>query len=534
MQNKRPLCIAVLFFIAGFAAASNWTVADAGTFSTGDIGTNAGKATIAAEPGSPARQAGKIVYPWNAATAIVKAGESFEVWFNADPGQTINSVALKGPYHTVSDLSFTQQPATVIYDRLSGNTYNLQMVVTVPAGTPEERCDLVLTTSSGQEISTGAVKVIKKYKTDYSIFHMSDTHLCGSREKINGYPTEMKNFSALVDIANILGPEVVIVTGDIVTANRSDVWPDPQARWDYYYKGVPTQGMSGVYALNAAVFSIPGNHDYEENLRSNDPAAERARSCSGKAAFWNAYCGLTDYTFQYGDTRFIGVNNGWAGCGQAAHLSKAGSWLSKAGSGKLRVTFYHIGLDHLTELSPWELDNQVQLALIGHNHHRGTFPEPEGNPYNRKPEGTGLPLRYIANSSREHAAFNLFRVDDRTGHYRVVNPPQGNLGAFSESGTLNLTLDYAAENNGSSAANTATLVNRFDVSFPHARVRFVMPKGAAYVVSPGTATVEQAFDGELYHIVDVRVSLDAGRTTVVKIAAKDLPPTVGMNITEKK
>ena len=134
MQNKRLLCIAVLFFIAGFAAASNWTVADAGTFSTGDIGTNAGKTTITAEPGSPARQAGKIVYPWNAATAIVKAGESFEVWFNADPGQTINSVALKGPYHTVSDLPFTQQPATVIYDGLSGNTYNLQMVVTVQIG----------------------------------------------------------------------------------------------------------------------------------------------------------------------------------------------------------------------------------------------------------------------------------------------------------------------------------------------------------------------------------------------------------------
>ena len=44
---------------------------------------------------------GKIVYPWRATTAIVKAGESFEVWFNADEGQTVSSVLLNGPFNTV-------------------------------------------------------------------------------------------------------------------------------------------------------------------------------------------------------------------------------------------------------------------------------------------------------------------------------------------------------------------------------------------------------------------------------------------------
>ena len=49
----------------------------------------------------------KIVYPWRSTTAIVKAGETFEVWFNADAGQTLNEVALRGPYNnaivTVTD-----------------------------------------------------------------------------------------------------------------------------------------------------------------------------------------------------------------------------------------------------------------------------------------------------------------------------------------------------------------------------------------------------------------------------------------------
>lgn len=45
---------------------------------------------------------GKIIYPWNAATAIVKAGENVTVWFNADEGQTVTSAKLCSPCSTVS------------------------------------------------------------------------------------------------------------------------------------------------------------------------------------------------------------------------------------------------------------------------------------------------------------------------------------------------------------------------------------------------------------------------------------------------
>ena len=48
-----------------------------------------------------------IVRPWRASTAIVKVGESFEVWFNADNGQTVNSVQLAGPYNLVNCASST-------------------------------------------------------------------------------------------------------------------------------------------------------------------------------------------------------------------------------------------------------------------------------------------------------------------------------------------------------------------------------------------------------------------------------------------
>ena len=51
--------------------------------------------------GVGAVRAGKIVYPWNATTAVAKSGETFEVWFIADEGQEVRSAVLRGPHNTV-------------------------------------------------------------------------------------------------------------------------------------------------------------------------------------------------------------------------------------------------------------------------------------------------------------------------------------------------------------------------------------------------------------------------------------------------
>jgi len=40
---------------------------------------------------------GQIIYPWNATTAIVKAGENFTIWYDADIDEAIESIALRGP-----------------------------------------------------------------------------------------------------------------------------------------------------------------------------------------------------------------------------------------------------------------------------------------------------------------------------------------------------------------------------------------------------------------------------------------------------
>ena len=87
--------------------------------------------------------AGKIIYPWRSTTAIVTAGENFEIWFAADDGQIANSVELQGPFNTINT-KVDIITGEWIYDQMSGNNYNTKITVTVPTGTPADRYDIIL------------------------------------------------------------------------------------------------------------------------------------------------------------------------------------------------------------------------------------------------------------------------------------------------------------------------------------------------------------------------------------------------------
>ena len=120
--------------------------------------------------------AANIVRPWRSTTAIVLAGETFEVWVNADEGQNVESIELNGPFHSVG-CSHVLTTGDWVYDPLSGNSFNRRVLVTVPADAPEDRYDLVVKTNTGELTSYGGVKVLKTFKEDYYIMHMSDGHI---------------------------------------------------------------------------------------------------------------------------------------------------------------------------------------------------------------------------------------------------------------------------------------------------------------------------------------------------------------------
>jgi hypothetical protein len=448
---------------------------------------------------------GKIIYPWNATTAIVKAGENFTVWFDADAGQTVTSVVLRGPYNSINIPSVTKKTGSWTYDEISGNTYNTQITFSVPANTPEDRYDILLNTTCGQNVSESAVRVVKDFKTNYTIFHISDTHLCQGTN-INGLPERLFKISAVVDIANIINPEFVFITGDLIN-DSVNAFPDPQQRADFFYKGNRPADLKGIHGFKAATFSIAGNHDF---LQASQPFSGQYDI---KSRFWNQYHGLQYHHFMYGSTRFMIINDGWEGFDWGYQLANHTSWLSDVGPGNLRIAAFH--KSEFGIMGEWATKVSLGLALVGHNHHLANK-----NPYKLD----GRPILYYADSLREHFTFNLFRINSG-GSFTVVN----NLDFIEDPNDApplwqpRLTLHYAKSNDGTSPTNTATLVNKFAVGFPHSRVRFVMPKGNTYIVSKGT--VEQAFDGDSVHVVDVRIAIDPNSTNTIEITPSKLEDT---------
>jgi predicted MPP superfamily phosphohydrolase len=447
----------------------------------------------------------KIVRPWRSTTAIVKSGESFEVWFDANDGQTVDLIELESPYLTVST-TFTVESGDWEYDPLSGNRYNKHIIVTVPAGAPADRYNLVLKTSNGNVTSHGGVKVVTEFKTDYYIMHMSDGHIYQ-----HGYDaiTLFLKKTTMIDIANIMDCELIIETGD----NMYSVRNHPE-REVIYFQGDESVGVKGMADANAATFMIPGNHDAPYgNTWTKGTVQENSD-------FYNKYYGLQSYCFKYGNGRFMMLNNSWNISDHQYQTNAAVSWLDGGGAGGN----FFLSAGHIYSRMHDFIDSHepLDLVLAGHNHHLS-----KNNPHEFK---SGRPaVAFIANSIREYFQFNLFRVNNSTGTMTPVSGKKAVVQALA-SGNMNtpstwepnLTLTYENENNGSMAVNTATIVNQFHFPIYDAKVRFVLLKGYNYIFDKGI--LMQSFEGDEHLIVDLNIDIMADSTISIHITADDFCP----------
>jgi len=436
----------------------------------------------------------KIVYPWRAAAAIVKSGENFEVWFQADANQKVNSVTLATPFYSTS-APFKIQKGNWEYDSTSKNTYNTRITVSVPKNTPADRYDIIIKTATGTETSAAGVKVITAYKDNYYILHFSDIHAFQ-----NGYPNTLHKLSTVVDIANIIDPEIVFNTGD-------NLYRPSEDRMNQLFSGNKAQGLKGLNDLNAAAFTVVGNHDTDFDKVPEEGFYPE------KSKWWNQWWGLQAYNFTYNNGRFIVINNGWVGFDPTKQIEEATAWLKEAGKGNFRL-----GAAHIKESELLDLDKNLNLnmVLVGHNHHIANT-----NPglINTKT------IQYISNSMRDHVEFNLYKINGKTGIAAPVSVPTAQVEYLEnpedkdkpELYKPKLVLTYAQPNDGKNTTNSASIVNKFDFGIEDARIRFVMPLGSTYTISKGK--IEQSFDGQSYHIVDVNLNLEPNSTNTIDILA---------------
>jgi len=347
---------------------------------------------------------------------------------------------------------------------------------------------------------------------------MSDPHISrqwsGTAE--NGYAKELELLDRFVDVANIIAPDFVLVTGDIIhhyTLFDADStgWgtnkvygatqkPFAEEKFRNYFEGA--KGFSGVQDIHSPVFSLPGNHDFYGIARDNYP---------GLAGQWNRFCGLRAYGFTFAGTRVLAADN-FLGDPEtdrpdSAMLSglqgrQLERFLLKKGTGKLRILAQH---RHDLCDTGFINRNKIQLLLNGHDHQPdeqfcGTTPTLSSRP------GTVCRSGEIENWKETLGFFRIFYI--KKGRYayspplRICVDPTKPLDQLE----MNLTLSYKNPNDGKYTENEAVIHNLFPVDLPGCRVRFVMIKGK-YVVTGGK--VNQVIQSEKYTVVDVNVDMKA-------------------------
>ncbi len=434
----------------------------------------------------------KIVYPWRATAAIVKSGETFEVWFNADANQKVNTVHLETRLYTTA-ANFKIQKGNWEFDSTSKNTYNTLITVTVPKNTPADRYDISLTTSTGKEQSSAGVKVIHDYKDNYYIIHFSDIHAFQ-----NGYPNTLQKLSTIVDIANIINPEMVFNTGD-------DLYRPNDERMNLLFDGNKKENLKGLNQLNAATFTVVGNHDIDfDNVPEEGFYPEKSK-------WWNQWWGLQSYNFTYNQGRFMVINDAWEGYDPSLQIAEADTWLQQTGKGNFRLGSAHIKDSELLDL---EKIANLSMVLVGHNHHIA----------NQNPRlFNGKTNLYISNSMRDNVEFNLYQINAKTGIFTTISGPTAQVEFIANPSDKDkpelyqpkLSVIYTNVNDGTVPSNTAVIENRLNFKLEASRVRFIMPKGYKYKISKGA--IEQAFDGHSAHIVDVAIDLEPNSSTTISI-----------------
>ncbi|HMR18300.1 MAG TPA: metallophosphoesterase [Sphingobacterium sp.] len=474
-------------------------------------------------------EANQIVYPWRACPVIAVTGQTIDILYDNTTGMQIDSVILEGPYNRVVLSVNKVQTGWFEYDTFTKAAVSNCIQVTIPEGTPEELYNLIVKSGGETNISKRSVKVLKAYRNPHRFIHISDPHV--SRQWVsaseNGYAKELELLDRFIEVANIIQPEYIIVTGDIIHdytrfgadslgwkgVVRSGYENPPLAEEKYknYFEGA--NGFRGVYGFNAPVFSIPGNHDFYGPKSDDYPA---------KAAQWNRLMGKRAYGFSYLDTRIIASDDylGDPIIDIPDHSPMSGlqgklldSFLNRAGHGKIRVMAQH---RHNRVDTAFINRNRINILLNGHSHspHQsfvGTTPT-----LNIRP-GAVCRSGEIANWQKTLGFFRIFTIDNDNFRY---SPPlrfcKNPTAAYDEL-IMNLKLDFKQNNTGVSMSNEALITNDFDVDMPNCNVRFVMVKGI-YKVSEGT--IYQTIETPKFSVVDVRVGVDARSSKQVKITRR--------------
>lgn len=469
--------------------------------------------------------AGNIVYPWRAVKCIVKCGDSFQILYDNTNSTEVDSLILEGPFNRVKLQIDSISSGKYEFDTFTHSAVNTKVYTHIPENTPEELYNLILKNSNETAVSPVSVKVIKEYNKNQRFIHITDLHMTrqwvGSPQ--DGYAKELELFDSFTRVANIISPDFVIITGDLIhdytrinadakgwggiTLQREDEVPAVETKWRNCYEGA--NGFSGINGLNSPVYAVPGNHDFY-GVKANDYLS--------KAKQWNKFCGIRVYGFSYGNTRVIAADD-FLGDPLTDIPDKSPmsglqgkvlqSFLNQKGPGSVRIMAQH----RYDRVDTAFIDqNRINILLHGHDHKPFQSYIGKTPTLNIRP---GVVCRSgVTDINGELGFFRIFSINggkiEYTPPLRFCKDPTKLVTQLE----LNLTLDFKNPNDGSPVRNEAVIHNSFPVDLPDCKIRFLMKKGR-YKVSNGK--IRQIIQTPAFSVVDVYTDVNSNTAKTVKI-----------------
>ncbi len=459
--------------------------------------------------------------------AIVQRGTAFTVWASAPSGA--------GAWGASLQLGGLTIPLTPSGGGWQASKDRWELSFTVPANTPEEIYSLALSSNAtATDVAEHAVKVLAAFQTDYYFAQISDTHLPTHVFSSGGFidvtdTTGMADFDAVLEDLNVIRPEFVLHTGDLVNEGELE---------EYLAMYEMGRAQAMLSRLRAPVFVVSGNHD-QGGWDPTPPPDGTARKN------WWRYYGwpwlLTppagdpyhsqDFSFDYGPLHVIGlegyINNGsydnyrqdiWgAQSFTAEQMSRLQADIAAQPPGTKKLAFYHYDFGgtlgngqpgpNFSQINPTALG--LDAVIWGHNH--GVA---EGS-LSARPINLGL------RSVIDRRTFRIFRVSNG-----VLTPgPMHSAGGTSTAPTDSMSFTWSGPNDGTRSALSVTINNRYGETWDRARIRFDMADHDSSFTATGGTVVQTIFEGGVALVEAACVLPSKG---VVTVSLQATAPVAGV------
>ena len=437
--------------------------------------------------------------------------------------ETLQVTALAPPETEGWEVALLRAPRAVPLDSVEasydGETGRWTLRAPVPFDAPEELYDLAVGASGGvADTARHAVKVLASYPEEYTIVHVTDTHLPGHTfwplPTWAGDDTEMNDFREVIRDINLLAPAFVIHTGDLINEGEME---------EYHGYRAFSRTKDLLLELEVPIYVVAGNHDV-----GGWPHAPPSQG-TARRNWWRFFgwpwlddspdgARTQDYWFDFGLIRFIGLEaylnyDGWRGgiYGEDSFIPSQLTFLDETiaarPAGAKTVVFYHMDFSQQIR-DPG--GRGIDLGLYGHIHR-------DSGSVNDSPPV--LATDAVCDGRRSYRLIRV-RGGDRLTPWETIH-----AGGAGE----NLTIRYDVPNDGRFTESGATLVNRHGVDMPDCEVRFVLhPAGAPYKVTG--AAVARVVDADTALVVAAKVTVlsgDSARVTIEPGAEPNDPPLPG-------